>query len=149
MNDLHSLFLCSLMVCASKKSTLWPGGCIRLLAHPIFSLSSLCRPIWKYWTFKMFVRYILSQVCLRLSQFSQLSLIQYVGLCVFSLPISLIMIVRICVLYLIIIIRSEIWPICHCLGLSYETMVCVAYLFILLIIRLNRKQSNFICSFIF
>ena len=32
----------------------------------------------------------------------------------FSLPISLMMIVRIRVLYLIIIIKSEVWPICHC-----------------------------------
>ena len=33
-------------------------------------------------------------MCVRLSQFSQLSFIQYMGLCVFSLPISLMMIVR-------------------------------------------------------
>ena len=53
------------------------------------------------------------------------------GLCAFSLPISLMMILRICVLYvislmmivkicvfyLIIIIKLEVWPICHCLGL--------------------------------
>ena len=38
------------------------------------------------------VRYILSSVWVRLSIFSQLSIIQYMGLCVFSLPISLVMI---------------------------------------------------------
>ena len=37
------------------------------------------------------VSYILSSVCLKLSHFSQLSLMWYVGLCNFSLPISLVM----------------------------------------------------------
>ena len=90
------------------------------------SSSSLCRCIWRYWTYKMFVSYILLIVCLRLSQFSQLSFIQYMGLCVFSLPIYLMMIVRIYVLYLIIVIKSEVWPICHCLGLGHETKVCLS-----------------------
>ena len=58
---------------------------------------------WKYWTYKMLLRYILSSVFLRLSQFSQLSFM----LCVFNLPTSLVMIVKICVFYLIIIIKSE------------------------------------------
>ena len=44
---------------------------------------------------KMPVRYILSSVWVILSIFSQLSIIQYMGLCVFSLPISLVMIERI------------------------------------------------------
>ena len=39
---------------------------------------------------------------------SQLSFMQYMGLCVFSLPISLMIIVRIRVLYVIIIIKSEV-----------------------------------------
>ena len=43
----------------------------------------------------MAVRYILSSVWVRLSIFSQLSIIQYMGLCVFSLPISLVIIERI------------------------------------------------------
>ena len=30
--------------------------------------------IWRHWTYKMFVRYILSSLCLRLSQFAELSL---------------------------------------------------------------------------
>ena len=37
------------------------------------------------WTSKMLVRYILSSVRLRLSQFFQLSFMEYTGLCVFSL----------------------------------------------------------------
>ena len=80
-------------------------------AHYATSLSSLCRHIWNC---KMHVRYIESSVCLRLSQFFQLSLTQYMGLCLFSLPVYHIMIVRICVPYLLFIINSEVWPICQC-----------------------------------
>ena len=64
------------------------------------------------------VWYILSNVCLRLNQLSQLSSMQYMGLCVFGLLVSLMMIVRICVLYLIFIIKSDNpmiqWSNCHC-----------------------------------
>ena len=67
---------------------------------------------------------ILSSLWVRLSIFSQLSIIQYVGLCVFSVPISSVIIVRIYILCLIIIIKSEVWTITHCLGLGHETMVC-------------------------
>ena len=74
------------------------------------------------------VRYNVSSVWVRFSIFSQLSIIQYVGLCVFSLPISFVMIERICILCLIIIIKSEVWTITHCLGLGHETMVCAVCL---------------------
>ena len=50
------------------------------------------------------------------------------GLCVFSLLISLTMVVRIRVLYLYIIIKSEVWPICHCLVLGHRTMACAVCL---------------------
>ena len=53
---------------------------------------------WRHWTTNMLVRYMLPSVCLRLRQFSQLSFIQYMGLCVFSLPNSPVMIVRMCTL---------------------------------------------------
>ena len=66
--------------------------------------------------------------CLRLSHFSQLSFMQFMGLCVFSFPIYLTMIVRIRVIYLIFTIKSEVWPICHCLGLGHETLVCAVCL---------------------
>ena len=62
-------------------------------------------------------------MCLRITQFSQLSFMEYVGMCGYSLPISLTMIGRIRVLYLISIIKSEIWPVCHCLGLGHEITV--------------------------
>ena len=58
-------------------------------------LSSLCKLIWRHWTYKMPVRYILSSVWVRLSTFSQLSMIQYMWLCVFGLPIYPMMIARI------------------------------------------------------
>ena len=51
------------------------------------SLLSLCKLIWRHWTYKMPVRFILSSV--RLSIFSQLSFIQYVGLCVLVYPFPL------------------------------------------------------------
>ena len=40
--------------------------------------------IWRHWTYKMPIRHNLSSVWVRLSIFSQLSIIQYVGLCFFS-----------------------------------------------------------------
>ena len=61
---------------------------IRLFVHNITSLSSLCKLIWRHWTFQIY----LSSVWVRLSIFSQLSIIWYMGLCVFSLPISTVMI---------------------------------------------------------
>ena len=45
---------------------------------------SLCRRIWRCWTYKMFVRYILSSVCLWLYQFSAISHAIYAWGCVYS-----------------------------------------------------------------
>ena len=98
--------------------------------------------IWRHWTYKMPVRYNLSGVWVRLSIFSQLSIIQYVGLCVFSLPISFMMIGRIYILCLIIIIKSEIWTITHCLGLGHETMVCAVCLSIFLRFMFNPSMDK-------
>ena len=97
---------------------------------------SLCKLIWRHWTYKMPLRYILSSVSVRLSIFSQLSIIQYVELCVFSLPISLVMIETINILCLIIIIKSEVLTITHCFGLGHETMVCAVCLSIFLLNRM-------------
>ena len=94
----------------------------------------------RYWTSKILQGYILSSVCLRLSQFSQLSLMQYVGLCVFSLPIYLMMIVIIHVLYLIIM-KSGVWLICHCLWLGHETMVCAVCFSIFVFRRIIRNKD--------
>ena len=96
--------------------------------------------IWRHRTYKMPVRYNLSSVWVRLSMFSQLSIIQYVGLCVFSLPISFVMIEIIYILCLIIMINSEVWTITHCLGLGHETMVSVVCLSIFF---LNHRAMFF------
>ena len=45
---------------------------------------------------KCLVRYMLPSVCLRLRQFFQSSFVQYMGLCIFNLPNSPAMIVRMC-----------------------------------------------------
>ena len=88
--------------------------------------------IWRHWTYKMPARCNFWSVWVRLSIFSQLSIIQYVGLCVFSLPVSFVMIERIYILCLIIIIKPEVWTFTHCLGLGHETMVCSVCLSIFL-----------------
>ena len=91
-------YWCSVYGICKWSDTLWPVGCACLFADYIISLSSLCRLIWRHWTTKMLVKYMLPSVCLRLRQFSQLSFIQYMGLCVFSLPNSPVMITRMCTL---------------------------------------------------
>ena len=121
--------------------TFWLADRTRLFVQYILPLSSLCKLIWRHWTYKMPVRCILSSVWVRLSIFSPLSIIQYVGLYVFSLPISLVMIERIYILCLIIIIiKSEVWTITHCLGLGHETMVSVVCLSMFLLIRLKLSD---------
>ena len=75
--------------------TFWLADRTRLFVQYIISLSSLCKLIWRHWTYKMLVRYILSSVWVRLNIFSPLSITQYVGLYVFSLSISVVMIERI------------------------------------------------------
>ena len=74
-------------------------SCLQIVFVCLYVTSShyqhLCKFIWRHWTYKMPVRYILSSVWVRLSIFSQLSIKQYMGLCVFSLPISLVMTERI------------------------------------------------------
>ena len=100
----------------------WLADRTHLFVQHTISLS-LCKLIWRHWTYKMPVRYILSSVWVRLSIFSPLSIIQYVGLYVFSLPISPVMFERIYILCLIFIIKSKVWTITHCLGLVHETMV--------------------------
>ena len=109
------------------KDTLWPVGRVRLFAYYTISLSSLCRLIWRHWTNKMLVRYMLPSVCLRLRLFSQLSSFQYMGLMSSAYPIRLSWLWE-CVLYLIIIIKSKVWIVNHCLGLGHETMVCAVCL---------------------
>ena len=70
-------------------------------------------------------------VCLRWSQFSQLSFLQYMGLCVFSLPIHLMMILGI-----------SYYHHCHCWGLGHETMLCAVCLYIFLLIIYLRQMMR-------
>ena len=42
--------------------TFWLADRIRLFVHCTISLSLLCKLIWRHWTYKMLVRYILSSV---------------------------------------------------------------------------------------
>ena len=126
-------YYCAVYDECKESDTFWLADRIRLSVHYTISLSSLCKLIWRHWTYKMPVRYILSSVWVRLSIFSQISIIQYMRLCVFSLPISLVMIERIYTFCLIIIIiNSEVWTITHCLGLGLESMVCAVCLYIFL-----------------
>ena len=122
--DFVFIIIVQSMMSANSRIRFGLADRIRLFVHYTISLSSLCKIIWRHWTYKMPVRYILSCVWVRLSILSQLFIIQYVRLCVFSLPISLVMIERIYILCLIIIIQLEVWTIIHCLGLGHETMVC-------------------------
>ena len=114
----------------------------RLFVQYTISLSSLCKLIWRNWSYKMPVGYILSSVWVSISTFSQLSIIQYVGLCVFSLPTTLVMIERIYILCLIIIIKSEVWTITHCLGLGHETIVCAVCISIFLLVWWNGSGEK-------
>ena len=72
-------YWCSVYGICKWSDTLWPVGRVRLFADYTISLSSLCRLIWKHWTSKMLVRYMMPSVCLRLRQFSQLSLYSLYG----------------------------------------------------------------------
>ena len=90
-------YVCSVYGICKWSDILWPVGRVRLFTNYTISLSSLCRPIWRHWITKMLVSYMLSSVCLRLRQLSP-SFIQYMGLCVFSLPNSPVIIVRMCTL---------------------------------------------------
>ena len=78
--------------------------------HYTILSSSLCKLIWGHWTYKMPVRFILWSVWVRLSIFSQLSIIQYMGLCVYPFPLWWLREYKLC----LIIIKSEVWAIIHC-----------------------------------
>ena len=90
------------------------------------SLSSLCRFVWRHWIYKNACRYTLSSMCLRLSPFSELFVLQC--MCVFSFRISLLVIIGLFVPHRIIIIKLEVWIFSQGSGLGHETMVCVVCL---------------------
>ena len=100
-------YYCAVYDECKYSDTFWLADRIRLFVQYTISLSSLCKLIWRHWTYKMLVRYILSSVWVRLSIFSPLSIIQYVGLYVFSLPFSLVMI-EIIYIYIYFVLSSPL-----------------------------------------
>ena len=64
---------------------------------------------------------------------------------VFSLSLYLVMIVRICVLYLIIITESELWIYSYSLCLGHDILTCTVCLVMLLCSCLNNKERGCIC----
>ena len=101
--------------------------------------------IGRHWNYKMPVRYVLSSVWVRLSIFSQLSIIQYMG-CVFSVYPLPLWWLKEYILSLIIIIKSDVWTIIHCLGLGHKTMVCAVCLYILMMTMCHWNTSCIIGS---
>ena len=113
-----SVYWCSVYGIYKRSDTLWPAGRVRLFADYIILLSSLCRIIWKHWTNKMLIGYMLPRVCQKDWDYSRSYLSFNIWGCVSSAyPIFLWWLWE-CVLYLIIIIKSEVWIIIHCLGLG-------------------------------
>ena len=92
-------YYCAVYDECKKSGEFWLADriCFCTLHHLI---TIIVQTYLKIWTYKMPVRYILSSVWVRLSILSRLSIIYYVGLCVFSLPISLVMIERVYILCL-------------------------------------------------
>ena len=69
---------CAVYEQCNYSDTFWLVHRVRLFVHSTISLSSLCKLIWGHWNKKMPVRYILSSVWVRLSTFSQISIMQYI-----------------------------------------------------------------------
>ena len=120
-------YWCSVYGICKWSDTLWPVGRVRLFADYTISLSSLCRLIWKHWTTKMLVRYMMPSVS-KIKTILSIIFIFTIWGCVSSAYPILLWWSRECVLYLIIIIKPEVWIINHCLGLGHETMVCAVCL---------------------
>ena len=77
LNTIHIPGFCFHYYCTvydecKSSDTFWLADRIRLFVHYTISLSSLCKLIWRHWTYKMPVGYILPIVWVRLSIFSQL-----------------------------------------------------------------------------
>ena len=88
---------------------------IRLSAfYTMIPVSLLCRLTWRDWTYNMIVRYVLWSVCRVESVFS---------VCFQLTHISCNNSASICVLYLIMVIKSEIPIISHFSGLDRRRMV--------------------------
>ena len=121
-------YYCAVLLCAQIIECImarWSYSFIGTAHYLFIIITIIIIHILRYWSSKMLVRY---SVCLRLSQLSQsiifhttygTVLIQLThfsnGDCENTCTSSF------------IIIKSEVWPIYHCLGLGYETMVCAVF----------------------
>ena len=84
---LFALLLCSLWYEQIVKCIMaWKSYSFVSTLH---SLLSLCRLIWRHWSCKMPVWYILWSMCLRSSQHFQLSFKQYMEICTSPCPFLL------------------------------------------------------------
>ena len=137
---LFLILLCNFMMHANNRIHYGP---IRLFALYTTSLLSLLfRRIWMYWNSKILARYIMSSVLLWLGRFFQTTYKQNMRLFVSCLPFSLMMFGRICVLYFIIIIKSEVWPIWHLVrvGSWNNGMRCMSFYKKVSRLRLNKMR---------
>ena len=125
---LSPLILCSLMMCVNNRVHYGPMVvfvCLLITLPHYHSYADLSEVI----DFLTCLSGIFCHDCVsKIKSVLSIILYSYMGLCIFSLSIFLMMIAKIRVLYLITIIKSEVWPICHCLGLGHKTMVFVACL---------------------
>ena len=72
------------------------------------------------------VTHIMSSVSKIQSNVSVISYTTY-GVVYFSLPVNFVMIIRICEIYIIIIVKLDIRIMNHCLGLGQGIMMCTIY----------------------
>ena len=98
--DVRTIIFCRLLhIYSGNTGTLFPLWTfslwyLQMIWYIMTCMScSLCRLIWRHWTTKMLVSYMLPSVYLWLRPFSQWSFIQYIGLGVFILPTSHVIIV--------------------------------------------------------
>ena len=110
------------------------------MAHHTTSLSSLCRPIWRYWTSKMLSGIFCLEYVFKIK--SILSIIFHVICGVVDIQLTNFFygdFGNTCTLCYYRF-KSEVWLICHCLWLSHDTIVCTVCLSIFF---LATKWSQF------
>ena len=74
-------YYCAVYDECKESEMFWLADRSCLFVHHTISLSSQCKPIWRQWTHKIPVRYILLSVWVRLSIFSHLSIINIWAVC--------------------------------------------------------------------
>ena len=99
-------------------------------SHSFVCTFSLCRLVWKHCTFlhNFGLMYSVEYVA-TIKYFLPIIFLQCMGLCVFNLRISLLMVLRILVIHMIIIISTELWIIRHCLGSVYDIRLYIIMFF--------------------